>query len=342
MKTSISTLILASLFIMLGSCDNNPTGIRATGVYFDIVVVANPVTWNNTAGILLNDELTASVPGLPQDEAFMRVTYVPTHEFKGMLSYVRNILIVNVDETLYTKVSAKSERDHWSVGQVVVRINTPNESLLVDYLKENEGALVNFFAGAEMTRMAGALQKSHNIPAMEKLNEQFNIKMYMMSEINKFNSDSSEFFWATNNANSGRMDMVVYTFPYTDPQTFTKEYLLAMRDSILGANIPGSLPNSYMSTNALFTTYTPISLYGKYCGVLRGLWETQGDMMGGPFVSFARLDEVNNRVVVAEGFVYAPELNSKKNLVRRLEASLHTLRLPGEFETTLEGPVINN
>ena len=342
MKTSISTLILTSLFLVLGSCDDNPTGIRATGVFFDIVVVANPTTWNNTAGVLINDELTASVPGLPQDEAFMRVTYVPTHEFKGMLTYVRNILIVTVDETLYTKVSARSERDRWTIGQVVVRINTPSESLLVDYLKENEGLLVNYFAKAEMTRMADALQKSYNIQAMEKLNTQFNIKMNVMSEINKFNKDIPDFFWASNNANSGRMDMVVYTFPYTDPNTFTKEYMISMRNSILGANIPGSFPNSYMSTNAMMTTYTPINLYGKYCGELRGLWEMEGDMMGGPFVSFARLDEVNNRVVVAEGFVYAPELNSKKNLVRRLEASLHTLRLPGEFEATLESPIIDD
>ena len=54
-------------------------------------------------------------------------------------------------------------------------------------------------------------------------------------------------------------------------------------------------------------------------------------MMGGPFVSHIRLDEENQRVVVVEGFVYAPETN-KRNYIRRLEAALFTLRLPGEFE----------
>ena len=58
---------------------------------------------------------------------------------------------------------------------------------------------------------------------------------------------------------------------------------------------------------------------------MRGLWRMQGDMMGGPFVSHTRLDEKNHRVVVAEGFVYA-------NFMRRIEAALFTLRLPGEFE----------
>ncbi len=54
-------------------------------------------------------------------------------------------------------------------------------------------------------------------------------------------------------------------------------------------------------------------------------------MMGGPFVSHTRLDEKNHRVVVAEGFVYAPETD-KRNFMRRIEAALFTLRLPGEFE----------
>ena len=337
MKTTILTSILASLLLMLGSCSSGPTGFRATGVPFDIVVVANPTTWSNTVGILIENELTASIPGLPQDEAYMRITYVPTHEFKGMLTYVRNILIVNVDESIYTKVSLKVEQNRWSNGQVVVYANTPTESLLVDFLMENEGILVNYFEKIEMTRMAAEQQRTFNVQAMERLNSQFNVRMNIPTEIKNFNANSVDFFWTSNNANRGRMDMVVYTFPYTDPETFTHEYLLAMRDSILGANIPGAFPNSYMSTNALFTSYSPISLYGKYCGVLRGLWEMKGDMMGGPFVSFARLDEVNNRVVVAEGFVYAPETDRKKNMMKRLESSLYTLRLPGEFDAVLEG-----
>ena len=51
--------------------------------------------------------------------------------------------------------------------------------------------------------------------------------------------DTTDFFWSSNNANTGRMDLIVYTFPYTDPNTFTEEYLVAKRDSVLKANLPG-------------------------------------------------------------------------------------------------------
>ena len=98
-------------------------------------------------------------------------------------------------------------------------------------------------------------------------------------------------------------------------------------------NMPGTFPGSYMATDTAWVTYTPTTVNGKYCGVLRGLWYMKGDMMGGPFVSHARLDEKNNRVVVVEGFVFAPETD-KRNFIRRVESALYTLRLPGEFEET--------
>ena len=62
---------------------------------------------------------------------------------------------------------------------------------------------------------------------------------------------------------------------------------------------------------------------------MRGLWFMRNDCMGGPYVSHARVDTEANRVVVVEGFVYAPE-KMKRGLIRRLEGSLYTLRLPEE------------
>ncbi|MPN58608.1 hypothetical protein SDC9_206315 [bioreactor metagenome] len=51
--------------------------------------------------------------------------------------------------------------------------------------------------------------------------------------------------------------------------------------------------------------------------------------MGGPFVSHMRLDKANQRIIVAEIFIYSPD-KLKRNLVRLMEASLYTLKLPNE------------
>ena len=86
-----------------------------------------------------------------------------------------------------------------------------------------------------------------------------------------------------------------------------------------------------MQTDTLYTTIRPIAVHGMYAMETRGLWVMKGDCMGGPFVSHSRVDTENNRVVVVEGFVYAPE-KMKRGLIRRLEGSLYTLQLPEEQE----------
>jgi hypothetical protein len=56
------------------------------------------------------------------------------------------------------------------------------------------------------------------------------------------------------------------------------------------------------------------------------------------------VDEVNGRVIVAEAFVYSPG-KKKRDIMRRMEAALYTLQLPGELpevgitpmETDIEG-----
>jgi len=72
-----------------------------------------------------------------------------------------------------------------------------------------------------------------------------------------------------------------------------------------------------------------ISVKGEYAFEARGLWYMENDMMGGPFVSHARVDRPNGRVVVVEAFVYAPE-KKKRDMMRQLEAALYTLNLPQE------------
>jgi hypothetical protein len=96
-------------------------------------------------------------------------------------------------------------------------------------------------------------------------------------------------------------------------------------------NIPGASEGMYMETDSLMTDVRPISVQGEYALEARGLWRVKGDYMGGPYVSHTRLDEKNQRIITAEIFVYSPD-KMKRNLVRQMEASLYTLKLPNEVQ----------
>ena len=64
----------------------------------------------------------------------------------------------------------------------------------------------------------------------------------------------------------------------------------------------------------------------RYYAELRGLWKLENGFMGGPFISITTLDESRNRVVTAEGFVFAPG-KAKRNYLRELEAILQTFKV---------------
>lgn len=331
MKRNSLLISLCMMMVLLMSCTSSPVGKRATGLAYEVVVVMKSAEWEGPSGKALKQQLTSDVPGLPQSEPALRITYADPSQFNGLLTYVRNILIVNIDPNIYTKASLGFESDRWATGQVVVTLTAPSEEVFLEYMEANPRTLVDFFVKVEMDRAVARLEKGYSSVVAEHLRANHNLMIKAPADMTYYR-DTTDFFWASNNANTGRTDLIVYTFPYTDPNTFTADYLVAKRDSVLKVNLPGAFPDSYMTTESRFgIDYTPITVNGKYCGVVRGLWKMVGDMMGGPFVSHVRLDEKNNRVVVAEGFVFAPETD-KRNFIRRVEASLYTLSLPGEFD----------
>ena len=140
------------------------------------------------------------------------------------------------------------------------------------------------------------------------------------------------------NAATGDQNFVIYSYPYTDKDTFTKEYFVHKRDSVMKVNIPGAGEGMYMETDSLMTDVRPINVQGEYALEARGLWRVKGDFMGGPYVSHVRLDKANRRIIVSEIFVYSPD-KMKRNLVRQMEASLYTLRLPGSKQEGNEMPL---
>ena len=81
-----------------------------------------------------------------------------------------------------------------------------------------------------------------------------------------------------------------------------------------------------MSTEMRYPTeMTTFDLDKKYTVKLRGLWLMKNGLaMGGPFVSITQYDQKNNRIVTAEGFVFAPN-HKKRDLVRRVEAVISSL-----------------
>ena len=107
MKTISLFFSMMLLVICMSACKGGPTVSKATGSPGDLIVVMEKASWTGSAGLALKDLLSSDVPGLTQPEPVMNVSYTEPKHFDRMFQMVRNILVVEIDPTMYTKATGR-------------------------------------------------------------------------------------------------------------------------------------------------------------------------------------------------------------------------------------------
>ena len=297
---------------------------------------------------LVEAVMAADMPCMPQVEPYFRVTHVPTAQFDDMFKPTRNILFVDINPQKYTQLKAKVSNDYWSTPQALCRIQSPSEEEFFAYWLEHGEEIREWFVNQEIKRQMKFYRASTNKDAraiLEKQGYDMLIPEDYMVIMDTTLGGASTFslrnpitlapevrlLWCCNNKGSMRRDIVVYSYPYTDQNTFTLEYLNSKRDEVLSRVVTASVDGSYMGTE--YKVMPPVLRSitvqeDEQASEIRGLWKIlDGEAMGGPYVSHTRLDQVNGRVVTAEAFLYAAG-QKKRTALRQAEAILYTLQLP--------------
>lgn len=323
--------LLVTLFT-LASCDEGGTSLltpASSGRPYEMLVVMDDSVWNRPAGRALFDALDTDVPGLPQSERSFRIMQINDKQMNNTFALFRNIIVPKIDR-MYTQVKFKFSRDVKASPQMVMTIQAPNEQAFAEYVGKHKQTIVDFFTRAEMNRQVKLLEKEHSPLVEQIVKDSFQCIVHVPADLENYKRGRN-FLWATTNRERDDLSFVIYTYPFTDKNTFTLDYFIHKRDSFMKANLPGPLDGSYMATNKEFIISQDIAVRGKYAQEVKGLWDMKGAVMGGPFVSHVRVDEKNQRVIVAEAFVYSPG-RKKRDIMRRMEAALYTLQLPDELE----------
>lgn len=293
---------------------------------------------------LVRATMAEDMPCLPQMEPYFVLTNVSNVAFDDYLKPTRNILLVDINPEKYTQLKVRVSIDVWSHPQAVYRIQASSEEEFVDYWLQHGNEVRDWFVRQELQRQTTFYRANTNTAARKVLRNGFGCDMlipedYMLimdTTLNAQCADSVRLLWCCNNKGSMRRDVVVYAYPYTDPNTFTLDYLNAKRDEVLSRVISASVEGSYMGTEYKFfppqmrnvQALKPKKDDGFYATEVRGLWKIRnGEAMGGPYVSLTRLDQVRGNVITAETFVFAPG-QKKRNALRQAEAVLYTLQLP--------------
>ena len=323
-----TALILLAAALSLTACKKENFFPTASGRPYEVLVVMDSTDWKAPHGRALFDVLDTGVPMLPQSERSFRISQTEVKDFDRVLNIFRNIIIVNIDPRQFTRTKMKFTRDKWAMEQIVLTINSPSEEEFRNFCVEHRQDIVDFLTRTEMNRLVKELKQKHSKVTFDLAKQIFDCEIFAPKELQSYKK-GKDFVWTSNNTASGLENIVIYSYPYEGPQTFNKEYLCHKRDSVMQVNLPGEKPGMYMQTDTLCSVVRPIVVHNNYAMEMRGLWIMRNDCMGGPYVSHHRVDTENNRVIVVEGFVYAPE-KMKRGLIRRLEGSLYTLKLPEE------------
>ena len=308
---------------------------HSTGSPYEVRLVAAEDDFHNGVVDSLYAVLNDDVRGVLQPEPSFKVSRITQNNLSKNLRLCRNIVMVKINPNMYSKCKFKYSRDVYAAPQIVMTIQAPNAKKCKNFILDNREAIKEFFTRAELNRQIEQLRDDYQPVIREKVMEMFGCEISAPVELNRIKT-GRDFFWARAERFVKKveqsMDIVVYSYPYRDKRTFTQEYFIRKRDSVMKANVPGPHDGQYMMTTRKSTFVSDETVHGKYAQVVRGLWNIRDYDMGGSFVSVSRVDEKYQRVIVAEGFVYYPN-HPKRDVLRKLEAALYTLRLPDELDS---------
>lgn len=321
----INLLLLPMLAILiLTSCDGMGL-LSASSMSNEVVVIMDEDLWESETGRALFDVLNSPAKGLPQFEPNFRILQLTPENFTSTFKVARNIVMPEISN-IYSVAKLSSEIDKYASGQVILTVRAPDTTAFINFLKENKESIVDYILNKEMERNAQWLIKDSGTP-QSRIQQLFGINIHYPKGLSNI-TEHPNFYWATNSAGRSRKDIVIYQFPYTSETVFDKDSLIAIRNRVMGEHITGSFDSHMTTATRIYNPdYKKMEFNGLFRAELRGLWEMTSDMMGGPFVSHAFVNENTNMVVVVDVFIFAPETD-KRNLIRSMEAALYTINVP--------------
>lgn len=319
MKHSSVIITLLTAVLLLTACrqQHRQQLTSVVGKPYEVTVVCS----DPLAAALMDSVLSLAVEGLPQEEPAFDVVRVNKDTPDAATRLTRNIVWVTVDDAHGKTTGIRYARNVWTTGQTVVYVNAPSVTSLSKAMVKHGGRMRDVLNRAEMKMALTAMGKGSNAKAEKAIDSMMQCRIKVPKDMIAMKR-GRQFVWCSDNAAKGMKSLCIYTCPglSMDEASFCR-----VRDSVMRENMPGECQGMYMQTVRQGVTARTVKAHGRTIMICRGLWEMRGDAMGGPFVAHVLADSARQRLVVAEAFVYAPEMK-KRNLMKQAEALLYTLR----------------
>lgn len=321
------------LLFSCGGGSGKPYKPAHSGVPGEVVIIAEDKYWDGALGDTVRAYMEAYQMGLPQPEYLFNLGQYSQAGFSKIVKLHRNLILFDIDPK-WNEPYMEILEDVWSNGQIVIKILSKDQAGACELFSREGQKIVQFIQHKERDRLKQKYSVRENTAITGKLLMDHQLGVVVPTDcelaVNKKN-----FVWITRDriryvsgeAHDVDEGIFIYHYPYVDDSTFTLEYLLSVRDSVLKANVPGPTEGSYMTTErhpAYFPFFKEVTFNDKFAFEIRGLYRTVNDFYGGPFISLTTYDEPRKRIVTVEGFVFAPKFH-KREYLREVESIVYSL-----------------
>lgn len=309
------------LLFSCGEKKTNPT-TETSGKINTISVIIDDELWNGEIGDTIRNKFASPVLGLPQEEPVFSLNQYPVKLLEGFMSNNRNIIVIKKE----SKSEFRITDNEFANPQIVIHISGRNNQEILDSIQANDSLIIKKIKKSEIKILQKQIAEDSVIDN-QKITSKFNVKVAIPNKY-KLVMRGKKFMWFKKEIISGSLSLLFYQIPLNSIKnnSNTIKRITKIRDSIGNIYIHGAVPKTRMVTEPAFSPYlSKATIFGKESYETKGTWELQRESMSGPFVNYAILDKKNNRILVVEGFCYAPS-KQKRDLMFELEAIIKSIQ----------------
>lgn len=312
------------MVLALASCKGGKKALlpSISGKAGEVIVVMDRDNWEGNLGVEVRELLACDCPYLAQLEPMYSLVNVTPGGFADLFKVHRNIVIFDINEDK-TENKVSYLHDIWAAPQCVINVSAKDAKSATELVQANGKFIVNAIEQAERDRVIRNSIRYEERSLAPQVAEIFGGSPHFPMGY-KLKKKADSFIWIADEKQYTIQGVLIYKYPATVAEEFTRDNIVSHRNAILKENVPGMFDGTYMTTSKVIT---PDIEYIKYKGrnfaQLRGYWEVENDYMGGPFVSHSFFSPDGMEVIVAEAFVYAPKYD-KRQYLRQVESILYS------------------
>ena len=319
MKKALFLFLFTSILFLSCNKAHDKNIEKTSGKINTIAVIIDDKLWNGEIGDSIRNKFASPVIGLPQEEPLFTINQFPLRLIESTTT-TRNCIIIKIANKDNFEIVA----NEFASPQNVFHISGKTVASIVAQIEKNAPEIIKKMRLMEIEENQKIIDTSRI--ATKKIIRKFSIDLHVPKGYN-YVLERKKFIWLKKEIIGGSNSILIYQAPFN---SFKKNpnavnAIIKIRDSIGNLFIHGTVPKTRMVTEDSYAPYLfHTKIKGKETFESKGTWELKNDYMLGPFINYCIIDRTNKRVLVLEGFCYAPS-KEKRDLMFELESIINSV-----------------